>query len=324
MKKNQSVLSQALLSFLKNYSFVFILVAISLLITFFNPDFLTFRNWQNLTKQMVPTALLALGLMFVMVSGGIDLSVGFGISLSAVILGIAYLGTNNIYISIFSALACGLLMGLTNGLIITGLKILPFIATLATMSIFQGLTYIFSFGRLAWVKHPVTSFLGEGTFLGIPIIFIFLVLIYAVGFLIFYKTKIGTYAIAIGDNEESARLAGISINKYKMILYLLAGIFTALAAIVLIMRLEMTAPTIGGTGILLDAIAATVLGGTSLMGGKGNVIGTFFGSITITVIGNALNLLNISANYRDVFKGVVIILVLILDRVINAEKYKRL
>lgn len=308
--------------FLRDYGNILLLVVIAVIMSFMNARFLTATNFINLSKQIVPTGLLSLGLMFVIISGGIDLSAGFGVSLSAVLMGVVYLGTENLWLALLAAVGAGAAMGAANGLIITRLKILPFITTLATMSVFQGLTYIFSFGRLAWVRHPFTKFIGGGTVLHVPFALLLLIAVYLVGALLLNRTRLGTYAIAIGNNEESAILAGINVDRYKLYLYTLTGVCTSLGAVVLISRLEMTAPTIGGISILLDAIAATIIGGTSMMGGKGTVRGTFIGVIIITLIGNALNLLNIDPNYRDVFKGLVIIGVLFFDRGANAESYK--
>lgn len=311
-----------LADFLRDYGNILLLVLIAAIMSVLNPRFLTIGNFINLSKQIVPTGLLAIGMMFVIISGGIDLSAGFGVSLSAVLMGVVYLSTDNLWLALLMAIGVGIAMGIVNGLIITKLKLLPFITTLATMTIFQGLTYIFSFGRLAWVKHPFTKFLGGGTVASVPFAFLLLIVVYLVAGLVLNRTKLGTYAISIGNNEESAVLAGINVNRYKLYLYALAGFCTSLGAIVLISRLEMTAPTIGGVSLLLDAIAATIIGGTSMMGGKGTSRGTFVGVIIIILIGNALNLLNVDPNYRDVFKGLVIIGVLFYDRGTNAESYK--
>ena len=311
-----------LTDFLRDYGNILLLVLIAAIMSVLNPRFLTIGNFINLSKQIVPTGLLAIGQMFVIIAGGIDLSAGFGVSLSAVLMGVVFLGTANLWLALLMAIGAGIVMGILNGLVITRLRLLPFITTLATMTIFQGLTYIFSFGRLAWVRHPFTKFLGGGTVASVPFAFLLLIVVYLVGGLVLNRTKLGTYAIAIGNNEESAVLAGINVDRYKLYLYALAGFCTSLGAIVLISRLEMTAPTIGGISLLLDAIAATIIGGTSMTGGKGTARGTFIGVIIIILIGNALNLLNVNPNYREVFKGLVIIGVLFYDRGTNPESYK--
>ncbi len=307
---------------LKRYGNILLLLLVAIVMLFLNPRFMSLVNIVNLSRQIVPTGLLAIGLMFVIITGGIDLSVGFGVSLSAVLMGVVYLRTSHIGVALAATLAVGFLMGLVNGLIITRLRIYPFIATLATMSIFQGLTYVFSFGRLAWVRHPFTQFIGGGTILGVPFAFLFMIAVYLICHGILNWTKLGTYTIAIGDSEASSNLAGINIPRIKVVIYLLAGLCTSLCAIVLISRLGMTAPTIGGTSLLLDGIAATILGGTSLTGGKGSAGGTFIGVIIIVLVGNILNLLNVDPNFRDFFKGAIIIAVLFFDRAVNARSYR--
>ncbi len=304
---------------LRDYGSILLLAMICVIMGILNPRFLSSGNIVNLSKQMIPVGLVALGAMFVMISGGIDLSAGFGVSLSAVLLGVVYLGTNNLFLAILTAIVTGAIIGSINGLIITKLGLMPFIATLGTMSAYKGLTYIFSFGRMAWVKHPVIYFLGGGTVFEIPVSFIFLLIIYFVGYLILNRCRFGLYVMAIGSNEKSAILAGINVRLYKLYIYVTAGILTGLCSVILVSRLEMTAPTIGGISLLLDAIAATVIGGTSLLGGKGSVKGTFVGVVIITIIGNALNLLNVSPYYRDTFKGLVIIGAVFFDRFVSAR-----
>ncbi len=304
------------------YGNIILLIIVAVVMYFLNPRFLSLGNIVNLSRQIVPTGFLAMGAMFVIISGGIDLSAGFGVSLTAVLMGVVYLSTGNLWVALLVALGVGFLMGLANGLIITRLGLYPFITTLATMSIFQGLTYVFSFGRLAWVRHPFMQFLGGGTILGIPSAFLLIVVFYLLCHVLLNWTRLGTYCIAIGGSESSAVLAGINVRRSKLMLYVLSGICTGLSAIILISRLQMTAPTIGGSSIMMDGIAATILGGTSLMGGKGSVGGTFVGVIIIILIGNILNLLNIDPNFRDVFKGALIIAILFFDRAVNARSYK--
>ncbi len=304
------------------YGNILLLVIVAVVMYFLNPRFLSLANIVNLSRQIVPTGFLAIGLMFVIVSGGIDLSAGFGVSLAAVLMGVVYLATGNLWVALLVTLAVGVLMGLANGLLIARLGMYPFIVTLATMSIFQGLTYVFSFGRLAWVRHPFMQFIGGGAIAGIPSAFLILVVFYALSHVVLNWTRLGTYAIAIGGSESSAVLAGINVRRTKLALYVLAGVCTSLCSIVMISRLQMTAPTIGGSALLMDGIAATILGGTSLTGGKASVGGTFVGVIIIILIGNILNLLNIDPNFRDVFKGVIIVAVLFFDRAVNAESYK--
>jgi ribose/xylose/arabinose/galactoside ABC-type transport system permease subunit len=299
---------------------VIILALIVIVMLIVNPRFLSVGNIINLSRQMVPVGILAIGAMFVIMSGGLDLSAAFGVSLAAIIFGLFYEKSVNIFIIILITVAAGILMGIFNGLLITRLKMLPFIVTLATMAIFQGLTYLIAGAKLIYIENSFTTFLGSGEIWKIPSSFIFLVFFYFIGYLILNQTRLGTYIIAIGNNEKSSVLAGINIDKYKFYIYAFSGLCTGLAAVLLVSKVQMSVPSIGGLSLLLDAVAATILGGTSLSGGKGTIRGTFVGVLLIVIIGNIINLLSIDANYRDVIKGLVIIAVLLFDRAINIKR----
>jgi ribose/xylose/arabinose/galactoside ABC-type transport system permease subunit len=305
---------------LREYGNIFILVLIILVMLIINPRFLSLNNIINISRQMVPVGLLAMGAMFVIMSGGLDLSAAFGVSLAAVIFGLVYEKPLNIFIIIIITVVAGIVMGIFNGFLITRLKMLPFIVTLATMAIFQGLTYLISGAKLIYVENPFITFLGSGTLGKIPSSFIFLIFFYFIGYIILNQTKLGTYIISIGNNEKSSVLAGINIDKYKFYIYSFSGFCTGLAAVFLVSKVQMSVPSIGGLPLLLDAVAATILGGTSLSGGKGTIRGTFVGVLLIVIIGNIINLLSIDANYRDVIKGLVIIVVLLFDRAINIRR----
>ena len=299
---------------------IIILVLIVLIMFILNPRFLSINNIINISRQMVPIGILAMGAMFVIMSGGLDLSVAYGVSLAAVIFGLVYLQITNIFIVILITILTGIAMGVFNGLVITRLKLIPFIVTLATMAIFQGITYLVAKGQLIYIKNPFITFLGSGSILKIPSSFLFLIFFYFIGYLILNQSKFGTYVIAIGNNEKSTILAGINIEKYKFYLYAFSGFCTGLGAFFLISKVQMSVPSIGGLPMLLDAVAATIIGGTSLSGGKGSIRGTFIGVLLIVIIGNIINLLAIDANYRDVIRGLVIIGVLLLDKIINLKR----
>ena len=305
---------------LREYGNIFILVLIILVMLVLNPRFLSINNIINISRQMVPVGLLAMGAMFVIMSGGLDLSAAFGVSLAAVIFGLVYEKSLNIFIIILITVVAGILMGILNGLFITRLKMLPFIVTLATMAIFQGVTYMVAGAKLIYIENSLMTFLGSGTIFKIPTSFLFLIFFYFIGYIILNQTKLGTYIIAIGNNEKSSVLAGINIGKYKFYIYAFSGFCTGLAAVLLVSKVQMSVPSIGGLPLLLDAVAATILGGTSLSGGRGTIRGTFVGVLLIVIIGNIINLLSIDANYRDVIKGLVIIAVLLFDRAINIKR----
>ena len=317
IKNNVSTLPGTVL---QRYAPVLLLIIFSTVVGIISPTFLSMNNFVNISQQIVPVGIISLGMMFVIITGGIDFVAGWGVAIAAVTTGVVFSLTENIFLSVGIAILIGLIIGITNGLIITRLKLQPFIVTLAVMSIVQGLTYVLSSGRYIFVRHEVYDFIGRGNLFGLPNSFIILVLVYVLGYILQNRTKLGTYTYAIGDNEEGARLAGIDIKKYKVLVYIISGLCMAIASIVIISRISLVTPTVGGIRILLDSVAAVIIGGTSITGGKGTVQGTFIGVILIGLISNALNLLNVPPVYQDVFKGGVIILALFFDVIANKAR----
>ena len=212
-------------------------------------------------------------------------------------------------------LLAGLAMGIINGIIIAKGKVAPFIATLATMTIFRGLTLVYMDGRpiTGLGDHLMFQMFGRGYFLGIPVPAVTMMIAFAVLYFILKKTTFGRRTFAIGGNEEAAALSGINVTRIKVMIYGLSGILAALAGIVLTSRLDSAQPT-AGTSYELDAIAAVVLGGTSLSGGRGWIVGTFIGVLIIGVLNNGLNLLGVSSFFQQVVKGLVILLAVLIDR----------
>lgn len=212
-------------------------------------------------------------------------------------------------------LLAGLVMGIVNGIIIAKGKVAPFIATLATMTIFRGLTLVYMDGRpiTGLGDHLMFQMFGRGYFLGIPVPAVTMMIAFAVLYFILKKTTFGRRTFAIGGNEEAAALSGINVTRIKVMIYGLSGILAALAGIVLTSRLDSAQPT-AGTSYELDAIAAVVLGGTSLSGGRGWIVGTFIGVLIIGVLNNGLNLLGVSSFFQQVVKGLVILLAVLIDR----------
>ncbi len=298
------------LALFQSYGPVILLVLFAGIVAAVNPRFLSAPNLINISMQIVPVGIISLGAMFVIISGGIDLSAGFGTALAIVCTGIVFRITGNIVLAILAAIVVGIVLGNFNAFFITRLRIQPFVVTLASMSVAQGLTQILATGMIVFFSHPFLSFLGRARFLYIPVSAYFLVLLYIIGYLILNYTKLGAYTYALGDNEEGARLAGIPVNRYKRILYSLSGICMGMAAIVIISRVALVAANLAGISLLLDSIASVILGGTNANGGAGTIQGTFVGVILVGMISNALNLLNVPPVFQDVFKGVVIILAL--------------
>lgn len=295
---------------LQSYGPVILLVLFAAIVAAVNPRFLSVPNLVNISQQIVPVGIVSLGAMLVIISGGIDLSAGFGVALSIICTGIVFGITKNIVLAMVASIIVGITLGFFNSIFITRIGIQPFIVTLASMSVAQGLTQLLSTGKIVFFNHPFLAFLSRGRLLFIPISTLFLIFLYVIAYLVLNYTKLGAYTYALGDNEEGARLAGIPINRYKTVLYIISGVCMGMAAVIIISRVALVASNLAGTSLLLDTIASVILGGTSASGGSGTVQGTFVGVILVGMISNALNLLNVPPVFQDVFKGVVIILAL--------------
>jgi len=289
------------------------LALIVVILSVVNGDFLTVGNIFNVLRQISINALIAFGMTFVILTGGIDLSVGSILALSSAFTAGLLASGMNTWLAVTIGLIGGLVMGAINGLLITKGKVAPFIATLATMTVFRGLTLVYTQGR------PITGFkedfalLGKGYFLQIPMPIIWMVIAFAVLYIILKHTTFGRRVYALGSNEEATWLSGINTSKVKILVYSISGLLAAISGIILTSRLNSAQPTAGGA-FELDAIAAVVLGGTSLSGGRGWIVGTLIGAMIIGVLDNGLNLLNVSSFYQQVVKGVVILIAVLLDR----------
>ncbi len=286
--------------------------------------FLTAENGWNVMRQISVNVIVSVGMTLVILTGGIDLSVGSVLALSgAIAAGMLKFGADipslELYVgytlfgALLGGLATGSLMGWINGLAITRFKVPPFVATLAMLTIARGLTML-------WTKgFPITSlgddfsFIGTGWFLGIPMpVWISLILV-AAAILLTRKTRLGRYIYAIGGNEKAAALAGIPILKIKTVVYTLAGAMAAIGGLIVTSRLDSAQPN-AGASYELDSIAAVVIGGTSLSGGKGTILGTVQGALIIGVLNNGLVLLNVSPFWQQVVKGIVILLAVIIEK----------
>lgn len=289
------------------------LILIVVILSVVNGDFLTVGNIFNVLRQISINALIAFGMTFVILTGGIDLSVGSILALSSAFTAGLMASGMNTWLAVGIGLIGGLVMGAINGLLITKGKVAPFIATLATMTVFRGLTLVYTQGR------PITGFkedfalLGKGYFLQIPMPIIWMVIAFAVLYIILKHTTFGRRVYALGSNEEATWLSGINTSKVKILVYSISGLLASISGIILTSRLNSAQPTAGGA-FELDAIAAVVLGGTSLSGGRGWIVGTLIGAMIIGVLDNGLNLLNVSSFYQQVVKGVVILIAVLLDR----------
>jgi inositol transport system permease protein len=289
------------------------LILVCALFSSMTSRFLTPTNISVILNQVSVNAILAFGVTFVIIAGGIDLSLGSLVAVCGVV--VALLSQNNEYslwLAIIGTLIAGIALGALNGIIVVLTKVPPFIVTLGTMTIGRGVALILSKGRPISDLNESLNFLGNGDLFGITIPILFLVLSYATCHILLTKTIFGRYVKAIGGNEMASYVAGVRVNRIKLYVYMISGLFAALAGILLTARINTGQPN-AGLGFELDAIAAVIIGGTSTRGGKGTITGTLLGVLFIGVINNGLDLINVSAYWQQVIMGGIIILAVVLD-----------
>ncbi|HYC72825.1 MAG TPA: ribose ABC transporter permease [Opitutaceae bacterium] len=276
------------------------------------PHFLTTSNLLNVAQQTVVNAIVAVGLTYVILSGGIDLSVGSVLALAGVVLGLALEAGWPLPVAIAACVLVGALCGVLNGMLVAFGRLPPFIATLGLMSIARGAALLVTDGR------PVSGFdgsfrwLATGELLGVPVPVWCMLAVYVAAHVVLHRTRFGRYVFAIGGNEEATLLSGVPVARCKVGIYALGGGLAAGASVLLTARLNSAQP-IAGLNYELDAIAATVIGGTSLLGGQGSVFGTLVGALIMGVLRNGLNLLGVSSFVQQVVIGAVIIAAVLLD-----------
>ncbi|CAG7912976.1 MULTISPECIES: ABC transporter permease [Mammaliicoccus] len=291
------------------------LILLIVVISIMNSAFLDLSNLLNLLRQVSINGLIAFGMTFVILTGGIDLSVGSILALSSAFTAILITSGLDPIVALIVGVIGGFLLGVFNGVLVTFGSMAPFIATLATMTIFRGLTLVVTDG------NPITNLgdsymfqlFGKGYFFGIPVPAVTMIIVFIILAIILQKTTFGRHTYAIGGNEVASKISGIKVNRVKILIYGISGLMSALAGAILTSRLNSAQPT-AGTSYELDAIAAVVLGGTSLTGGKGRIVGTFIGVLIIGVLNNGLNLLGVSSFYQQVVKGIVILIAVLIDR----------
>ncbi len=301
---------------------VFALFVLILVITVMSPDFLQPANLLNLLRQVSVNALIAFGMTFVILTAGIDLSVGSILALTGAVTAQLIVSGYSTWLSIAIGLLLGVALGAANGLIIAYGRVAPFIETLATMTIYRGATYVFTDGNPVTGAHMNDSFtfqfIGRGYLFGIPFPIILMLVSFGLLQILLHKTAFGRDTYALGGNERAAFVAGVKTKKVTIVIYLISGLMAALAGTILTSRLSSAQPD-AGTAYEMDAIAAVVLGGTSLMGGKGRIFGTLIGALIIGVLNNGMNLLGISSFYQQIVKGVVILIAVLMDRRSNKD-----
>jgi ribose/xylose/arabinose/galactoside ABC-type transport system permease subunit len=296
-------------------SLLLILIALSVLV----PDkFLTADNFLNIFRRSSVNAIIAVGMTAIIISGGIDLSVGSMMALSGMVgawamqkIGGDTLTLPAMWLGTFAGIATGTLAGFLNGALINGLKLPPFILTLGTMSVFRGVSYVMNDGQPYNV--PGYKFLGDGLVFGVPVSIIIAVVIILAAIFILNRTTLGRYTYAIGANKTATLYSGVNVTRNLIIIYTLAGALVGVAAMIATSRTVSSQPT-AGIGLELDIIAAVVIGGASLNGGRGTIVGTIIGTLLISFLRNGCTLVGISTNVQLIVIGVIIVVAVSVDQ----------
>jgi ribose transport system permease protein len=296
----------------QQWGVLLVLIGLVIIIGISSPVFLSARNIRNVLQQVSTLGVVSMGMTVLMISGGIDLSVGSAMSVVAVIVGKMLKDWGfSADISILVGLALGSGIGYMNGVLVSRTRVHPFILTLGTMTALQGVAIVITEG------YPITDLgtrfevLGGGTIKGIPLIIILFFIVMFLCYFLLQHTQLGRRAYAIGGNEKTAFLAGIKVKRYKVIFYAFCGLLTGLAALLLASRISSAIPTMG-SGFELQSIGAVVIGGTPLSGGQGSVWGTLVGVLLLGVIANGLNLLHVEASWQYIVTGVIIVVAVII------------
>lgn len=295
------------------YTLVIVLAVIIAATAIGNPRFLSFNNIFNILFQVATLGIVSFGQTTLLVSGGLDLSVGAMLSVAGLVSALVIIGTKSMVLGILAGLFAGTLIGFVNGLLIATNRATPFIITLGTMTFLQGLAIIISGGSPINGVDVLFNVFGVGGLFSVPYPIYVMLFTLLVVFFILRRTVLGRYAFAIGGNEEAARLSGVPVWRAKVALYAVNGFFVGVAAIVLTGILDSALPDMG-TGYALRAIAAVVIGGTPLFGGRGTIIGTLGGVLLLGLVSNSMNLLGVGANYQSAVLGVIITAAVLLQR----------
>ena len=302
----------------QQWGIVFVLIALVIIISIASPVFLSPRNIRNVLQQVSTLGILSMGVTVLMISGGIDLSVGSAISTVAVIAGTMLKAGIPAEIAIVAGLVLGCAIGCLNGMLAAFTRAHPFILTLGTMTILQGVAIIITKGYPINDLGARFGYIGGAMIGPVPFIVILFFLVMIVCWLLLRYLRIGRIAYAIGGNEYTTFLAGIPVKRYKILFYVICGFFAGMAGLVLASRISSAMPNLG-TGFEMNSIGAAVIGGIPLTGGRGNVWGTLTGVLLLGIIGNGLNLLHVDASWQYVVTGLIIIIAVI----IHEQRLKR-
>ncbi len=313
----------AMLSWLQQQKSLLCLLLLIGVVSALTPNFFSVDNLMNILRQTSINAIIAVGMTLVILTAGIDLSVGSILALCGALAASMVALELPLFVTLCLTLAAGLALGAISGIIIAKGHVQAFIATLVSMTMVRGLTLVYTEGRPISIGFSdagdAFSWLGNGYLLGIPVPVWLMFAVFALGWLVLHHTRFGRYVYALGGNEAATRLSGIRVDRIKIAVYALCGMLAALAGIIVTARLSSAQPT-AGMGYELDAIAAVVLGGTSLAGGKGRIVGTLIGALIIGFLNNALNLLDVSSYFQMIAKAGVILLAVLVDKQHNNNR----
>lgn len=289
------------------------LVLIFAVFSWLTPSFLTVPNLTNILQQSSINACIALGMTLVIISGGIDLSVGPTAALAAVVSATLMVNGVPISVCILVALGIGMACGLFNGILIAVAGLQPFIVTLGALSLYRALALIYTEGSPVFGIPSEFRVLANGQLGGIPNAVIIVAVLALVAWVVLNKSPLGEYILAVGGNQDAARVAGVPVVRTKIYTYMISGGLASIAALILVGRLGAAEPTLGNLWEL-DAIAAAAIGGASLMGGKGSIVGTLLGAVILGSLRNGLTLMNVQAFYQLLATGIIIIVAMLIDR----------
>lgn len=304
---------------LRQFGLLFVALFIVILMSFLSPVFLTSQNITNILRQISLNGILSVGMTFVILTGGIDLSVGSVVGITGVITGSLMINDTNWMAAALAALVLSVICGAINGWLIAYVGFQPFIATLSTMTIGRGFALAYSNGKPYTITNAGFIKIGQGYLGSIPIPIILLVIFCAAGLIILQMTTFGRYVFAIGGNKSAARLSGVRTRRVELFVYVISSVCAWMVGLILAARISSGQPT-AGESYEMDAIAATAIGGTSMNGGIGSLTGTILGFVIIGLLSNSMNVMNINSFYQQIVKGLLIIIAVFLDMKTKGKK----
>ena len=282
-------------------------IAMCAIFTIMNSNFLRWSNFLTILQQMVLNSILAVGMMFAIITGGIDLSIGCTFAITGIVVASITVGGGNPIIAIIAGLIVGAVLGAFNGFLVNNLKLQPFIATLGTMSLYRGIAYVVTGGQpVTNVPDSYRNIFNGKMFAGIRYYIIAMIIVFVIAYIILQKTRTGAYLYAVGGNEEAAKLSGVNTVRTKYIAYIICGVCASIAGLVMLASLG-SAESTAGTGYETNAIAAAAIGGTRMAGGRGTPFGTFIGGLMLAVLKVGMVVINVDSFWQYVVTGIIII-----------------